>query len=300
MVAVVGPKWTIYCHTHIDSDRRYIGLTRQTWQARWDSHVSQALSRKGGWGHFQNAIRKYGPDAFSHEALATCWDLDGANHTEQQLIVQYDTRNPAKGFNLAKGGAHTPHPIKNPWDRPEYRAKNLPRLITATHTPQARANNKAALNTPESKAKRAALSKEKLSDPLTKEKMSAANSGRVFSLEHRAKLSVANHERDPKFLEVSIAKLRGRKLSPEHVSKTRNFKGQKHTSEAKAKISAFNKGKAPAALAIENSVNSRRERAASRTHFVCKVHGPIPIAECNRRSQKNSSFPRYECKKCKR
>ena len=81
-----SPKWTIYCHTHIESGRRYIGLTKQTWQARWAGHVSQALSRKSGWGHFQNAIRKYGKDAFGCTVLQICDTLEQANAAEKFSI----------------------------------------------------------------------------------------------------------------------------------------------------------------------------------------------------------------------
>jgi len=46
-----------------------------------------------------------------------------ANLAEECWIEFYDTRNPEKGFNLIRGGSHTPHSVKNSWDRPEYREK---------------------------------------------------------------------------------------------------------------------------------------------------------------------------------
>lgn len=119
-------RWVIYCHTHTESGRRYVGLTKKTVLQRWNSHVLNAKRKPGkGCHHFWNAIRKYGSRAFSHEVLAMSWDLDGANVTERWLIEHYGTRNPEKGFNLMRGGGHTPHPIKNPWDRPDYRARSL-------------------------------------------------------------------------------------------------------------------------------------------------------------------------------
>ena len=121
-------KWIIYCHTHIDSGRRYIGLTSQTMERRWQKHVNAAFRfSKGGRWHFPNAIRKHGPRAFSHEVLAMSWTLEGANYTEKTLILQYETQNPEKGFNLSKGGgSHIPHEFmikKNPWDNLSYRNK---------------------------------------------------------------------------------------------------------------------------------------------------------------------------------
>ncbi len=191
------PIWTIYCHIHTESGRRYIGLTSQTMAQRWKTHVSHAKISKGGRWHFPNAIRKYGKDAFSHEALAQSRTLEDANATEEAIISQYDTRNPAKGFNLAKGGTHVPHPIrKNPWKDPEYRARVIPTLIAVTQTAQARANNKASLNTPESKAKRSRISKEIQSRSEVKAKIASANKGRILSPETLRKIAAANRSRD--------------------------------------------------------------------------------------------------------
>ncbi len=114
--------WTIYCHTHIDSGRQYVGLTRYTMMHRWNQHCAQARRSKDGRSHFPNAIRKYGKDAFSHRVLEICHDLESANAVEKRWIEELGTRDPDKGFNLMRGGQHTPHPYSSPWDRPGYRA----------------------------------------------------------------------------------------------------------------------------------------------------------------------------------
>lgn len=116
------PSWTIYCHIHRESGRRYIGLTKKTWRQRWNSHVYNAFNRpKEGRSYFWAAIRKYGKDAFDHEVLEVCFMLEKANEREQHWIDLYDTRNPIRGFNLAPGGKYRPNPIrKNPWDDPDY------------------------------------------------------------------------------------------------------------------------------------------------------------------------------------
>ena len=73
-------------------------------------------------------------------------------------LIFFESRDSRFGFNLIKGGAHRPHPVKNPWDRPEFREKMeknvLPKFIAAGLSPTTRAASKAALNTPESKEKR--------------------------------------------------------------------------------------------------------------------------------------------------
>lgn len=223
-------RWTVYCHTHIESGRRYIGITVKTMMHRWNQHCAQAKSAKGGRWHFPNAIRKYGKDAFSHEVLEVCHDLEVANLAEECWIELFDTRNPEKGFNLAKGGQHVPHPIrKNPWDDPAYRAVaeiNLQKLIVTGNTPEVRAKMRASKNTPEALAAQSARSQQLMSDPAMRAASGEhANKGKGLSEEHRAKIGEANRSRDRELVEQIAAKLRGRK----------------HTDEERAKISAANR-----------------------------------------------------------
>ena len=181
------PIWTLYCHTHVESGRRYIGLTRKTMMHRWHQHVSQAKCLKGTFSHFINAINKYGKDAFLHEVLAQSWTLEGANATEQELIVQYKTQNPEMGFNVMRGGDHVPLPIRrNPWDRPDFRAKmqsHVARMTVLANTPSVQAKAKATRATPEYKEQYSILMREIASNPETKARRSAA-SKRTNALPH--------------------------------------------------------------------------------------------------------------------
>jgi len=136
----MGLLWTVYCHTHVATGRRYIGLTKLTMMKRWNRHMYDAMAKHGkGCAYFWNAIRKYGPEAFTHDVLMTCNDVRLANALEKFFVRRYDTRNPEKGFNLAKGGAHTPHLVKNPWNRPGYREKRQASLNLAFQNPEYRA-----------------------------------------------------------------------------------------------------------------------------------------------------------------
>jgi group I intron endonuclease len=168
--------WTIYCHIHIDSGRRYIGLTSQTVEKRWNQHCVQAKSSKGGRWHFPNAIRQYGKNAFSHEVLEVCETLESANEAEAKWIDHFDSRNPERGFNLAKGGEHVPHPIKNPWDRPGYREKAIRSL-------------KNTWSDPKKRAEASVISKTALNKPEVRKRCSDVQKGKVFGLDHRAKIS---------------------------------------------------------------------------------------------------------------
>src|SRR5580693_175899 len=98
-------RWTIYCHTHIESGRRYIGLTKLTMMKRWNQHLANARTKSGkGCVHFWNALRMYGKESFSHEVLETCSNFEVANTAEISWIEFYDSTN--YGFNISKGGDH--------------------------------------------------------------------------------------------------------------------------------------------------------------------------------------------------
>lgn len=146
--------WTVYCHTHVETGRRYVGLTSRTWQRRWAQHVSQSFRSNFGRSHFQNAIRLYGKDAFSHEILGIHDTLEAANAAEHEWIEKLGTTDPEKGFNFLKGGSQKPpSPERNPWDRPEYRARQKARLERQWEDPSFRASvlssNKITRATPE-------------------------------------------------------------------------------------------------------------------------------------------------------
>lgn len=178
-------RWTIYCHTHVESGRRYIGLTSRTMERRWSQHIVQSRNLKGNRSHFANAIRKYGKDAFTHEVLAQSWDLDSANVTEVIIIEQEGTRDPEKGFNILKGGGSQPNPIrKNPWDRPEFRKKATAAL------------------------------RRRAADPLLRAKISAANKRR--SPELIARIALSNKGRTPNrsAVENSVANRRAKANIP--------------------------------------------------------------------------------------
>jgi hypothetical protein len=201
----MGDQWTIYCHIHSSSGRRYVGLTKKTMLQRWNRHVYNALHSNGGRSHFANAIRKYGKDAFSHEVLEICDTLEAANVAEERWIKELGTRDPAKGFNLMRGGAHIPHLIrKNPWDDPVYRGVQMSRLKSDAW-------------------------KARMNEPDTKAKMSAASNGRKMAnnpwdnqdFRERGILHLIKRNADQSVRKRISEKLSGRKLSPEHVERSR-------------------------------------------------------------------------------
>jgi hypothetical protein len=188
--------WTIYCHIHIVSGRCYVGLTKKTVLERWNQHVytSTRLAEKG-WSHFANAIRKYGKDAFQHEVLTTCDTLETANAAEQEWIEKLGTRDPEKGFNLAKGGNHVPHPMRNPWDRPGFRERHR----TATQ---------AAMSRPDRRLQNSIRMKLLLSEPSEIERLS--KQGREISFRPGMREALRTRWRDSSFAtKCSLGIIRG-------------------------------------------------------------------------------------------
>lgn len=148
----------------------------------------------GSRAHFAAAIRKYGKDAFTHEVLEKCTSLEVANLAEESWIEFFETRNPSKGFNLAKGGGSQPHPLrKNPWDDPEYRV----RCTTATQAQwkdpanlaQNAASARARWSDPNYRKRVTSAAKETLSKPEVKLRHSEGLKAAYASPEARKRLS---------------------------------------------------------------------------------------------------------------
>lgn len=273
--------WTIYCHTHVESQRKYVGLTKQTMLKRWNQHVSKSKSSKGGRWHFPNAISKYGPEAFEHRVLEVCETLELANERENYWIRFYDTRNPEKGFNLAEGGKHEPHPIrKNPWNDPEYRAKQSLRSLDYLHNQATYEKMKATVSTPEFKAKQSALSREIHSRPEVKAKLSAAARGHVKTAETRAKMS---------------ASMTGRVTSQETRAKIGAKSAcRKHSAESKAKMSEVFSASPAAERTRERLRKFTMQNGKITKH--CSVHGVVTDVYVKMRKGE----PQVRCAVCER
>lgn len=99
---------TIYKWTNKINGKIYIGQTTMGINHRKRMHVNS--SNAGSNLPFHNAIRKYGLQAFTVEAIAFALDLKELNRLEQILIKQYDCKVP-NGYNLKDGGdSHSWHP----------------------------------------------------------------------------------------------------------------------------------------------------------------------------------------------
>ena len=92
-----GKKYCVYMHKNKTNNKIYIGQTCSL-KTRWypecykDSH------------YFYNALQKYGWDNFEHIIIKDELTSVEADNLEQKLILQFDTTNREKGYNLLSGG----------------------------------------------------------------------------------------------------------------------------------------------------------------------------------------------------
>lgn len=93
--------YTVYKHTS-PSGKVYIGITARPVARRW--HGGSAYRNNA---HFYAAIKKYGWDAFEHEILAEGLTREEACTLEVELIAKHQSTDPAKGYNISRGGDKT-------------------------------------------------------------------------------------------------------------------------------------------------------------------------------------------------
>lgn len=96
----------LYRITNTENKKVYIGQTNNP-SLRWSQHRSNAKYDRGN-QVITRAITKYGADAFEFDEIAGCLTQESADIIEEQLIAQYNSRNPNKGYNVAASGNTTP------------------------------------------------------------------------------------------------------------------------------------------------------------------------------------------------
>lgn len=88
--------YIVYMHT-CPNGKRYVGITKSL-ENRW----------RNGEGYktqlFYRAIKKYGWENINHEILFENLSLQSANEKEIELIIRYNTNNPAYGYNVTSVG----------------------------------------------------------------------------------------------------------------------------------------------------------------------------------------------------
>lgn len=90
---------TVYMHTVIANNKKYIGQTINNPKERWGSNGHRYRGQL-----FYNAIKKYGWDNMTHEILADNLTQEEADELERYYIEKYHTDDSDYGYNISPGG----------------------------------------------------------------------------------------------------------------------------------------------------------------------------------------------------
>lgn len=114
------------------SGKSYIGITSKRFEARWAKHLEHAAGKRTA-GALYAALRKYGPESFTHEVLTTSASWNELCELERATIQRLGTLAP-NGYNITTGGegvlgprsdiakAHISVAQKKRFERPDQRA----------------------------------------------------------------------------------------------------------------------------------------------------------------------------------
>ena len=93
----------VYLIENLVNGMRYVGKTTQTARQRWREHRTEArIGRKNT--PLLQAIREHGYSNFRVTILATRDSQDKLAACERRWIAEYETDDPAKGYNVQGGG----------------------------------------------------------------------------------------------------------------------------------------------------------------------------------------------------
>ena len=181
-------QYCVYCHIS-PSGKRYIGVTCRKPERRWDNGNGYKENT-----YFAHSIQKYGWDSFEHLILREGLTQQEASELEKRLILEYDTTNRDKGYNLESGGLYCEKRL----------SEETRRKISEAHKGKY------------SEAQRlAAMARRGKGHPHTEEakrKISAAHKGRKLSEEQKRYLSEIN---------------KGKKLRPDIAAKFKTYRMRK-------------------------------------------------------------------------
>lgn len=93
--------YCIYEHVNKINGKKYIGQTCDI-EKRWSCN---GYFYKGS-TYFYHAIQKYGWDNFEHNILLTDLTKEEADFFEEKYILENNTLDPKKGYNLTSGGKY--------------------------------------------------------------------------------------------------------------------------------------------------------------------------------------------------
>ena len=108
------------------SGKQYVGMTTREFDCRWNEHCKAA--ERGERSVFYNALRKYGPEAFSVEILFESDDREALADAEVAAILELGTLT--RGYNMTRGGDGVLG------ISPEVEARRVAAIRAAAHSPE--------------------------------------------------------------------------------------------------------------------------------------------------------------------
>jgi group I intron endonuclease len=201
------------------NNKLYIGSATGSMKRRWGQHISELRRGVHSNRHLQAAWNKYGEEAFTFEVIICCAPELCVEY-EQMALEHFDVCNETVGYNICRIAGNT----KGLKFTPESIAK-LSESAKAAHARQDVKEKRAKImNDPEYKIRHAESMKKVMDTPEYKEKMSH---------------SVTEALSDPAVRQKISEGVRRALANPETREKLRKAStGRKHTTAAKAKISA--------------------------------------------------------------
>jgi len=261
----------VYKITNTVNGKVYIGQTVGTLHKRWSAHKTDARNGKKSLT-ICKAIRKYGPENFCAEELATASSIEMLNELEIHFINLYRSHDPKFGYNSTFGGDRPKiteqlrekfRSRPNHWKRRKHSSETIERMADAQRGPKNHRFGKQGARGPEhpgfgKKAStatrdklRAAAAKRKADGKVrppcseeTKQKIGKANKGRVKTQEE---------------IDQRRAKILGRPRLEETKQKIRD------SNKARVAEGVFlhRKGKSMTSEAINKLKESQRKRWAA-------------------------------------
>jgi len=169
----------IYKSLNTINEKVYIGKTGKTIEERWSRHLEDARALKRAreanpdknieGSHLNNAINKYGSDAFIVNQVDVAYSREELNEKERYWVKEYDSMNPDKGYNMTEGGEggrQSPEVIEKMTEISKERAKNPDWLQKMTEINQEIARN------PQTLEKMSSVMTEKWQEPKYQESVS--------------------------------------------------------------------------------------------------------------------------------
>ena len=188
-------KWLVYCHTNKINGKKYIGITCQKPERRWQNGYGYKTK------YFYNAIQKYGWDNFEHEILRENLSFDDAKQLEIKYIAELHTciyDSECNGYNATFGGdgclgykhsEETKLKFKNRVMSEETKRK-ISKTVSKT--------NKGRVVSEETKKKISKSETGKIVSDETRKKISDAQKGRKLSDEWKQNIS-KHHLENPRY-----------------------------------------------------------------------------------------------------